>query len=93
MPPCESVLLNKIKRTTKITRMILSSKENFIDLPSVNDGYCLDENNLFSIEYFSGSPYPENIAELIRENNNNNNESDDENSDVCSSDDDQEDDE
>lgn len=75
--------------------MIISCNKNFIDLPSANDGFCLDENNVFSIEYFSGSPYPENIAELICENNNNNNdlESDDENSDVCSSDDDLENDE
>lgn len=91
MPPCESVLLNKINRTLKVTRMIKSCKENLIVLPEANDGYCLNESNVFSIEYFSGSPYPENIADLLKgnvnNNHNNNLDSDDESSDVCSSDD------
>lgn len=72
--------------------MIKSCNENLIELPIANDGYCLDENNAITIEYFSGSPYPENIADLINENLNNNNnidlDSDEENSDLCSSDED-----
>lgn len=67
MPPCQKVLMNKIKRTQSVTRMIKSSKQNTIDVPEAVDGYYLDESNKFGIEYFSGYPYPQDISDLMSE--------------------------
>lgn len=90
MPPCASVLLNKIKRTLNITRMIKSCNKNTIDLPKAIEGYCLNENNEYTIEYFAGYPYPENLTDLINDNipNNNNDaaNSDEDNCELSSSD-------
>lgn len=88
MPPCESVLLNKIRRTQSATRMIKSCGTNLVYLPKVNDGYCFNESNAFMIEYFPGCPYPENIANLIKDNSITNSNNDDEtNYDLSDSDD------
>lgn len=89
MPPCESVLLNKIKRTQSVTRMIKSCSNNSIYLPEAIDGYCLNENQEYMIEYFSGCPYPESFADLIDDNLKNNNDassSDEDNCNISSSD-------
>lgn len=46
MPPCKKVLTNKIKRTSCLTRMIKSSKNNFIDRPDALNGYWTKTENL-----------------------------------------------
>lgn len=76
MPPCRTVLMNKIKRTNTVTRMIKSAGENSIEKPKAIDGYCLNENNEFAIEYFPGYPYPENIEAILSQNHCDNNNSD-----------------
>lgn len=68
MPPCQRVLMNKIKRTQSLTRMIKSSSNNLIQPPEAVDGYCLSENNMFAIEYFDGYPYPQSISDMMDEN-------------------------
>lgn len=73
MPPCESVLLNKIKRTQNVARMIKLSGHNVIDLPKAIDGYFKNEKNEYALEYFPGCPYPENVADLMTGNFSNNN--------------------
>lgn len=63
MPPCKSTLLNKIKRTNKIARIIKQCSLNEIDLPNGNnDGWSLGENGTFCIEYYLGNPYPDHFA-------------------------------
>lgn len=61
--------------------MIKSANENFIEVPAVTDGYSLDENRKFAIEYFSGHPYPSNVLgftnESLCDNNNSPTEDDD----------------
>lgn len=75
MPPCQTVLLNKIKRTNNVTRMIKSAGKIFIEIPKAIDGFCLNDNNEFAIEYFSGYPYPENIESIMNQNHCDNNNS------------------
>lgn len=65
MPPCQKVLTNKLKRMLSMTRMIKTSNQNSIDVPKAVDGYGVDESNRFTIEYFSGYPYPQDISDLI----------------------------
>lgn len=67
MPPCHKVLMNKIKRTRSVTRMIKTANENFIKVPAATDGYFLDENQKFAIEYFAGHPYPSDIIDFTNE--------------------------
>lgn len=91
MPPCQKVLLNKIKRTNTIVRMIKSADKNFIEVPKPVDGYCLDGSKNFEIEYFPGHAYPGDIAELMKDSqiDNNNSTENDENEielNLCSSD-------
>lgn len=86
MPPCESVLLNKMKRTLNVTRMIKSSSKNTVDLPKAEEGYCLNEKNEYTIEYFTGYPYPDNFTGTNLNNNSNASSSDEDNCDVSSSD-------
>lgn len=67
MPPCQKVLINKIKRTQSLTRMIKSSNENSMQLPEAYDGYRLNESKEFEIAYFSGYPYPQNFSDVMNE--------------------------
>lgn len=62
-------MINKMKRTLTLTRMIKSAEKASIDVPEAVDGYCMKENGNFSIEYYSGYPYPENICDLINDKN------------------------
>lgn len=50
--------------------MIKSCNENVIDRPDTTNGYCLDENQKFVIDYFPGTPYPEDIESLIDQDKN-----------------------
>lgn len=70
MPPCQKVLMNKMKRMLSVTRMIKSAGKTSVHVPEAVDGYCTKENGNFSIEYYSGLPYPENICDLINDKNN-----------------------
>lgn len=57
-----------------VTRMIKTANENFIKVPAATEGYFLDENQKFAIEYFPGHPYPSNILDFTNQllcNNNN----------------------
>lgn len=90
MPPCQKVLLNKIKRTNTVVRMIKSAHKNFIEVPKPVDGYCLDGSKKFEIEYFPGYAYPGDIAELMTDsqidNNDTENNENETESNLCSSD-------
>lgn len=50
-----------------VTRMIKSANKNFIEVPAAIDGYFLDKNRKFAIEYFPGHPYPSNILDFTNE--------------------------
>lgn len=64
MPPCKAVLLNKIRRTNAISRMFKQSALNDIQLPSVDEGWTLDEGGGFCIQYLDGELFPSDILEL-----------------------------
>lgn len=59
MPPCKSVLLNKIYRTNYLAKMVKFAQENTID--QAKDGWYINESNEMEIEYFSGDPFPDNM--------------------------------
>lgn len=62
MPPCKTVLINKINRTNYLARMIKCSSQNIIDAPE--NGWFMNESGELEIEYFTGSPYPETITDI-----------------------------
>lgn len=62
MPPCESVLLNKIRRSIQVTQLIKQSQMNNLDVPSASDGWLINDDGKYGIEYFSGLPYPDQIT-------------------------------
>lgn len=66
MPPCKSVLLNKIKRTNFLSQMIKNSFADKISSPS--SGWFINENNELEIEYFTGDPFPEVITSMESDN-------------------------
>lgn len=72
MPPCKKVLLKKIERTSYIAQIIKSSSRNIIETPK--SGWFVNENGELEVEYFSGSPYPETIAEMTCDDDSDNDE-------------------
>lgn len=55
--------------------MIKSCSRNTVDLPQCVNGFRLNENNEYEIEYFTGYPYPENFTDAVNakfESDNNN---------------------
>lgn len=91
MPPCKSVLVNKIARVDYLTRILKSPCESIIGAP--DSGWQTNDGKL-EIRYFSGSPYPESIADMTCSDDSDNDEEfqlssgDEEESDHDSSDDD-----
>lgn len=59
MPPSKSTLINKIKRTNYLARLIKSCAINNIDLddPQMH-GWSVDEKE-YVIDFYSGPQYPE----------------------------------
>lgn len=89
MPPCKSVLLNKIKRANSLSQMIKTSSEKTIDLSW--NGWFINENNELEIEYFTGNPFPEIIITMATDNIPENQEEEEDDTDqYFSSDDDEE---
>lgn len=64
LPPCKSVLLNKIKRTHILANMIKSSSQNIINLVAVGNGWIMNTDNELEIEYFTGNTYPRCITDI-----------------------------
>lgn len=64
MPPCKSVLLNKIKRTNFLANMVKSSSKTTMDLNALECGWIMNADNELEIEYFNGNPYPETITDM-----------------------------
>lgn len=62
MPPCRNVLQNKIERTQYLSKMIKNASRNHIGDPT--KGWVLDENGDMEINYFTGNPFPDNIAKI-----------------------------
>lgn len=90
MPPCQRVLLNKIRRSNHLSHMVKSSSKNFIGLQDCTSGaWIINENNQMEIDYFSGAAYPDNIENIVIGNEDNENE--DESNCSSSSDDDTDD--
>lgn len=63
MPPCENVLRRKIHRTKILTSLIKNACNKVVDLP-LTDEWRIDDNMKLTIEYFTGSPYPDNLTGL-----------------------------
>lgn len=63
MPPCRNVLLRKIHRTKIITSVVKNACKNVLDL-QLTDGWHIDDNMKITIEYFTGSPYPDNLGDI-----------------------------
>lgn len=64
LPPCRAVLLNKIKRTNAIAAMFKNACQSIVDIPQITDGYTISDHGLFEIEYVTGSPFPEQLADI-----------------------------
>lgn len=62
MPPCRAVLLNKIKRTNDLSRMIKLAHNKNISTPK--NGYIINSKNEMEIDYFSGDSYPTSITNI-----------------------------
>lgn len=62
MPPCKKVLMNKIERSQYLARMMKNSVNGTIDKPGI--GWILSETGDIEIDYFSGDPFPEDVATL-----------------------------
>lgn len=69
-------LLNKIKRTNYVSKMIKNSSQNNICFPDVTDHGWQNINGEYLIEFFSGPSYPENVVEFLK--NDHENKTDDE---------------
>lgn len=86
MPPCKSVLLKKIERTQYLSQMIKKSTDNYIVL--AEKGWLVDENQEMEIEYFSGNPFPDTIANIRLDDSGDDSEKEE---DICLSSDDESD--
>lgn len=64
MPPCKRVLLNKIKRTNAITRMLKQSALNDTYLPKLSEGWALNSDGEFCTQYLEGELFPSDILDL-----------------------------
>lgn len=82
MPPCKSVLLKKLQRTSTLAKMIKCSSNNIIVM--LKDGWIINDRGEMEIDFFDGNPYPENITDISIDTNNEE-ENDDEDV-YCSSD-------
>lgn len=84
LPPCLSVLVNKIERANYLARIIKTCNQNnlwFAD-PG-NHGWIKNSNNQFEIDFYSGPQFPEVIEKEVH---NLNEASSDEESDISLSD-------
>lgn len=67
MPPCKSVLQNKIKRSNYIAKLIKSAVINNIETDDpCRHGWTLDEH-AYVIDFYVGSMYPEELIDLESE--------------------------
>lgn len=62
MPPPKTVLEKKIARTSYLTQIMKRCSENIIGTPK--NGWLINENNEFEIDYFDGSCYPTSITDI-----------------------------
>lgn len=74
--------MKKIERTEYVSQMIKSSYNSKIGLPT--SGWIVGENGEFQIDYFTGNPFPESVANFPVECQNEDTENEEES---CSSDD------
>lgn len=68
--------------------MIKRSRENFIDLPAcMSNAYIINENNQMEIDYFDGTAYPNDFANIVTTDEDEDIENVDENESISSSED------
>ena len=76
LPPCQSVLLEKIKRTHFIAaRWLTSTERDLPDLSETNFGWLLEENT-YHVQWFQGDAAPKSIDLLQPEEENSEGEND-----------------
>jgi hypothetical protein len=62
MPPCQRVVVNKIKRTNYLTRLIKNADRNFIEDIDPSDHGWIKLQNKIEIQFYDGNQFPENLA-------------------------------
>lgn len=62
MPPCNKVLMKKIERSQYLARMMKNCVNGTIDKPGI--GWISSDTGDIEIDYFSGDPFPEDVATL-----------------------------
>lgn len=89
MPPCRSVLHNKVKRANFIAHMVKTCCNNTIIFDTPDKHGWVFNDNQFIVDYIDGLQFPENLVyeatSMLGENDTEDNE-DEQYSDTCQSD-------